>query len=54
MRATKFDVWDHRPLAISYAFDTAARYQVHSFSIWLYTYTVPIVDGTNAQKAGGV
>jgi hypothetical protein len=44
-RATKFRVWGERPLAISYAIDYAARYQVHSISIWLYTFTVPVASG---------
>lgn len=44
LRLTKFNVWDNRPLAISYAIDAADRYQVHSVSIWLYTFTVPVPD----------
>ena len=43
-RVTKFNVWDHRPLAISYAFDAATRYQVHSVSVWVYTFTVPVTS----------
>jgi hypothetical protein len=50
MRATKFPVWDKRPLAISYAFDSAERYQVHSFSIWLYTFTVPVPDHKETER----
>ena len=45
LRLTPFNVWDHRPLAISYAIDAASRYQVHSISIWLYTFTVPVSSG---------
>jgi len=53
VRLTKRNVWDKRPLAISYAFDHAARYQVHSVSIWLYTFTIPVPSREeNAQKKG--
>jgi hypothetical protein len=48
-RVTKFNVWDHRPLSISYAFDAAKRYQVHSFSVWLYTFTVPVAYKPSAE-----
>jgi len=42
MRLTRFNIWGERPLAISYAIDGAARYLVHSISIWLWTFTVPV------------
>ena len=51
LRLTKFNVWDHRPLAISYAIDAAARYQVHSVSIWLYTFTVPVAATKGSEPA---
>ena len=31
-----------REASFSYAFDCASRYQVHSFSLWLWAFTVPI------------
>ncbi len=49
LRLTKFNIWDNRPLAISYAFDLAPRYQVHSFSVWLYTFTVPVSTPEKAR-----
>jgi hypothetical protein len=42
MRVTRFNIWGERPLAISYAIDGAARYLVHSISIWLWTFTIPV------------
>jgi len=42
LRLTRGNIWGDRPLAISYAIDEASRYQVHSVSIWLYTFTVPV------------
>jgi hypothetical protein len=49
LRLTPFHVWDKRPLAISYAFDSAERYQVHSISIWVYTFTIPVPDIPSAH-----
>lgn len=31
-----------REASFSYAFDCASRYQVHSFSLWLWAFTVPV------------
>jgi len=42
VRLFKFTVWGERHLSFSYAVDVAARYQVQSFSIWLWSFTVPV------------
>ncbi len=42
VRLFKFTLWGERHLSFSYAVDVAARYQVQSFSIWLWSFTVPV------------
>jgi hypothetical protein len=42
VRLFKFTLWGDRYLSFSYAVDVAARYQVQSFSIWLWSFTVPV------------
>jgi hypothetical protein len=42
VRLFKFGLWGERHLSFSYAVDVAARYQVQSFSIWLWSFTVPV------------
>jgi hypothetical protein len=49
LRLTKFNIWGERPLAISYAIDSADRYLVSSISIWLYTFTVPVGTPEKAE-----
>jgi hypothetical protein len=42
VRLFKFNLWGERHLSFSYAIDAAARYQVQSLSIWLWSFTVPV------------
>jgi hypothetical protein len=42
VRLFKVPLWGERYLSFSYAIDVAARYQVQSFSIWLWSFTVPV------------
>jgi hypothetical protein len=46
VRLFKFDLWGERHLSFSYAVDAATRYQVQSFSIWLWSFTVPVPSKT--------
>jgi hypothetical protein len=45
VRLFKFNLLGERHLSFSYAVDVAARYQVQSFSIWLWSFTVPVPSG---------